>query len=66
MRQRPFFIAGFRQGTPFLVFAPHRAQLWKSPGEFPFFSQPRRSGAAPLLFDGCGDSASRPSSALVI
>lgn len=39
--QRPFFMAGLRQVRPARVFAPHRAQLWKSPGGFPFRSQPR-------------------------
>ena len=47
--QRPFAIAGHWQSVPRRVFAPHRAALVKSPGEFPFFNHPRRFSWGVLL-----------------
>jgi hypothetical protein len=44
MRQRPFVIAGERQGPPARVRAPQRGALFGSPGALPLRSQPRRGG----------------------
>jgi hypothetical protein len=41
-RQRPFFMAGPRHLVCRRVLAPQRSAFKKSPGAFPFFSQPRR------------------------
>jgi hypothetical protein len=41
-RQRPFAIAGHRQGAPRRVLAPQRAALAKSPEGLPFRNLPRR------------------------
>ena len=47
MRHRPFGIAGHRHGTPCRFLAPQRGAFRKSPGGFPFLSQPRRCSWGP-------------------
>jgi len=44
IRQRPFFMAGWRQDSPERVWAPQRRAARKSPSVAPFRSRPRRSG----------------------
>src|SRR5262245_4507790 len=48
-RQRPFFIAGERQGPPERVRAPQRGAVFGSPGVLPLRSQP--SAFAPAAAD---------------